>query len=61
MQDQDERGAGRAIQPVEVEKVPVGSDDPLAPQREAATAHERAPEGLEVPVAAPPGWVETYS
>ena len=60
MQDEQDGCAdlGRLVEPVEVDEVTVRGGDPLSPQEHAAPAQERAPHGLEVPVAAPPGRAE---
>jgi hypothetical protein len=61
VEDQDQRRLGRPVEPVEIEKISIGGDDSLAPQPEAAAADERAPDGLEVSAATPPGRVKRYS
>jgi hypothetical protein len=61
VEDQDERRVRRTVQPVEVEEVSVSGGDPLAPQRDATAADERAPDGLEVSASTPPGRAKSYS
>jgi hypothetical protein len=61
MEDQHDGRRRRAIQPVEVEEISIGGGDPLAVQRDAAAARERAPDGLEVSVPTPPGRAKGYS
>ena len=57
VKDEKSGGAGRCltVHPVEVDKVAVGQHDALPPRPDPATAEERAPDGLEMAVPAPPG------
>jgi len=57
VKDEQAGGAGRrlAVHPVEVDEVAVGQDDALPPRPDPVTAEERAPDGLEMAVPAPPG------
>src|SRR5437867_2992828 len=63
VEHQEQRRAGRRarVEPVEVDEVTVGRDDPLAPGRHAVPARERAPHGLRVAVTQPPRRAERYS
>src|SRR5439155_18851688 len=60
VEDEKERRPGRpwAVHPVEVDEVTVARGDPTPPRPDAVAAKERAPDGLEMPVSAPPGWPE---
>src|SRR5439155_508608 len=59
--EQQRRARGRRVQAIEVDEVTVGRGDPLAPGRDDAPAHERAPDGLRVAVSQPPRRAERYS
>src|SRR5262249_23127137 len=63
VQDQQQRRVrcrGR-VEPVQVDEVTVGRDDPLAPGARRLSARERAPHGLCVAVAQPPRGAKRYS